>query len=112
MWAMILLTKSLKRRHFNDTFGSKVYPILVKIGIYKEDCYAEESSYSSNNKYMENTQPLNIAEIKLALDNNNRIRAEDIEELVNKTKNIINKIYTIMKILVNTIYIVMQKMLY
>ena len=85
--AMILLTKSLKKEDIlMIPFGSKVYPILVKIGIYKEDCYAEESSYSSNNKYMENTQPLNIAEIKLALDNNNRIRAEDIEELVNKTK--------------------------
>lgn len=85
--AMILLTKSLKKEDIlMIPFGSKVYPILVKIGIYKEDCYAEESRYSSNNKYMENTQPLNIAEIKLALDNNNRIRAEDIEELVNKTK--------------------------
>lgn len=85
--AMILLTKSLKKEDIlMIPFGSKVYPILVKIGIYEEDCYAEESSYSSNNKYMENTQPLNIAEIKLALDNNNRIRAEDIEELVNKTK--------------------------
>lgn len=79
--AMILLTKSLKKEDIlMIPFGSKVYPILVKIGIYKEDCYAEESSYSSNNKYMENE------EVELALDNNNRIRAEDIEELVNKTK--------------------------
>ena len=55
--AMILLTKSLKKEDIlMIPFGSKVYPILVKIGIYKEDCYAEESSYSSNNKYMENEE--------------------------------------------------------
>ena len=139
--AMILLTKSLKKEDIlMIPFGSKVYPLLVRMGIYKEDIFEEdeeetrvkdlESDYVSNNQYikdgkyktldknisedaefsfqdlytedienqtretminssngnMENTQPLNIAEIKLALDNHNRIRAEDIENIINNTK--------------------------
>lgn len=119
---MILLTKSLKKEDIlMIPFGSKVYPILVKLGIYKEDIYNEdeeenedrtekesehekadfsfqdlytedianqtrETMINSSNGNMENTQPLNIAEIKLALDNKNRIRAEDIENLISNTK--------------------------
>lgn len=116
--AMILLTKSLKKEDIlMIPFGSKVYPILVKIGIYKEDIddeedknieedfesgktnlsfqdlYTEditnqtkETMINSSNVNIENTQPLNIAEIKLALDNKNRIRVEDIESLINNSK--------------------------
>lgn len=116
--AMILLTKSLKKEDIlMIPFGSKVYPILVKIGIYKEDIddeedknieedfesgktnlsfqdlYTEditnqtkETMINSSNVNIENTQPLNIAEIKLALDNKNRIRVEDIENLINNSK--------------------------
>lgn len=119
---MILLTKSLKKEDIlMIPFGSKVYPILVKLGIYKEDIYNEdeeenkdrtekesehekadfsfqdlytedianqtrETMINSSNGNMENTQPLNIAEIKLALDNKNRIRAEDIENLISNAK--------------------------
>lgn len=119
---MILLTKSLKKEDIlMIPFGSKIYPILVKFGIYKEDIYNEdeeenedriekeaeyektdfsfqdlytedianqtrETMINSSSGNMENTQPLNIAEIKLALDNKNRIRAEDIENIINNSK--------------------------
>lgn len=122
---MILITKSLRKEDIlMIPFGSKVYPILVKVGIYKEyaddeeeeeyemkeegiesdfgdnrtnlsfqDLYTEdienqtkETMINSSSGNMENTQPLNIAEIKLALDNNNRIRAEDIENIINNSK--------------------------
>ncbi len=102
--SMILLTKSLKKEDIlMIPFGSKVYPILVKIGIYKEyqdyeeECQklytddiadkTRETMINSGNVNMENTQPLNIAEIKLALDNN-KISATEIEELVNESKKL------------------------
>lgn len=102
--SMILLTKSLKKEDIlMIPFGSKVYPILVKIGIYKEyqdyeeeyqELYTDdivdktrETIINSGNVNMENTQPLNIAEIKLALDNN-KISATEIEELVNESKKL------------------------
>ncbi len=117
--AMILLTKTLTKEDIlMIPFGTKIYPLLVKAGIYKEKAVYEEENETENakdeaeevelsfkdlysddikeqtretminsaNENMEHTQPLNIAEIKLALDNNNKIRAEDIENLIKKTK--------------------------
>lgn len=117
--AMILLTKTLTKEDIlMIPFGTKIYPLLVKAGIYKEKAVYEEENKTENakdeakevelsfkdlysdeikeqtretminsaNGNMEHTQPLNIAEIKLALDNNNKIRAEDIENLIKKTK--------------------------
>ena len=96
---LILFTKTLSKEDIMMIpFGTKIYPILKRMGIYKdedeegvEDSFenvynTEESKKSiinSVNGSIEDTQPINVAEIQLRY-NENKLKHQKLEDTTEK----------------------------